>query len=44
MYDLDIFKDMKRQFISNDNSFDFEAPEGGSLDLSGLKKSEYFFC
>jgi len=44
MYDLDVFKDMKRQFISNDNSFDFEAPEGGSLDLSGLKKSEYFFC
>lgn len=44
MYDLDVFQDIKRQFISNDNGFDFEVPKGGSLDLSGLEKSEYFFC
>jgi len=44
MYDLDIFEDMKRQFIGNDKSFDFEAPKGGNLDLSELKKSAHFFC
>jgi DNA-directed RNA polymerase len=44
MYDTDVFSDMKRQFIGNDDEFEIEAPKEGKLDLSGLQKSDYFFC
>jgi DNA-directed RNA polymerase len=44
MYDNDIFSDMKRQFIGNDDEFEISSPDVGNLDLNDLKKSDYFFC
>ena len=44
MYDLDVFEEMKKQIIYEDDSFEIPKPEAGGLDLSELKNSDYFFC
>jgi DNA-directed RNA polymerase len=44
MYDCDIFADMNAQFIGCDKNFEVEEPKVGSLDLSKIKESQYFFC
>lgn len=44
MYDCDVFADMNAQFVNCDNNFDVKKPKVGSLDLSKIKESQYFFC
>ena len=42
MYDHDVFKSMRDNMV--DDEFDGVEPVKGSLDLSGLMDSDYFFC
>jgi|GEM_PF-1850818 hypothetical protein len=44
IYNCDVFKDMKSQFIGMDDKFDVLEPKSGSLDLEQIKDSKYFFC
>ena len=44
MYDHDVFTDMKKQFVGNDENFTIDKPDIGKLDLNRIKESEYFFC
>ena len=44
MYDKDMFNDMNEQFIDHDSQFEVEEPIKGTLDLSKIKDSKYFFC
>jgi len=44
MYDCNIIKDMKEQFVDNDEEFKIQMPESGLLDLNEIRISKYFFC
>ncbi len=44
MYNCDIFADMNAQFVGCDDNFGVEEPATGSLDLTKIKESKYFFC
>ena len=44
MYSIDVFSNMRSQFVHSDNGFDVSEPKSGSLDLEQIKESQYFFC
>ena len=44
MYDKDVFKEIQKQLIDGRKDTGIETPKEGLLDLSGLQKSDYFFC
>jgi len=44
MYNCDVFADMYAQFVNCDDMFKVQEPATGSLDLSKIRESEYFFC
>jgi len=44
MYNCDIFADIHAQFVNCDDRCEVQEPPKGSLDLSKIRESEYFFC
>jgi hypothetical protein len=44
MYAKDIFADMREELIWNNELFDKDTPEVGSLILEDIYASDFFFC